>query len=97
MLVELIDDLGKPQPNLLTPDGELTAAEATIIKLRLDNEVMKHKHTEEIVEMKKNINTVLKDVQKSIAEEKERVIQDTRAACEVETIKRVDEAKMKQW
>lgn len=86
MLVETINDL-----------GTMGNTEATITNLRLENEKLRHKHAEEILEIKKNVNSILRDIQKSIIDERERVIEETRSACETETIKRIEEAKSKQW
>lgn len=86
MIIETLHDLGTSEN-----------PEATIASLKLENEVLKYRHNEELMEIKKNINTILKDIQKSIHEEREKLIDDTRMACEQETIKRVQEAKLKQW
>ncbi|KAK4880797.1 hypothetical protein RN001_008943 [Aquatica leii] len=86
MLIELLKDIGTSG----TPEAEIT-------KLKLENEELKHRHAEEILEIKKNISSVLKDMQKSLTDEKNRVVEETRTACELETVKRVEEAKSKQW
>lgn len=86
MLIETIEDLSK------TDD-----AEATILKLKLEIETLKHKHEVEMAEMQRNISTILKDIQTSIVEERNRVIEQVRAASEAEAQRRVEEAKSKQW
>ncbi|KRT80953.1 PHD finger motif containing protein [Oryctes borbonicus] len=86
MLIETLNDL-----------GSMGNVESAITSLRLENERLKHKHAEEILEIKKNVNSILRDIQKSIIDERERIIEETKAACEAETIKRVEEAKLKQW
>ncbi|XP_050306700.1 protein kinase C-binding protein 1 isoform X2 [Anthonomus grandis grandis] len=86
MLIETLEDLGKSNNH-----------EATIANLKLEIESLKHQHSIEISEIEKNTCTVLKDLQKSIVEDRERVIDETRAACEAETVRRVEEAKSKQW
>lgn len=86
MLIETLQEVGATE----TP-------EATIANLKLELESQKHKHDEEVLEIKRNINAVLKDIQKSVLEEKQRVVDETRAACEAETIRRVQETKSKQW
>lgn len=86
MLVETLEDLGKAS----NPEAKITS-------LELEIENLKHRHTLEMTEMRKNICTILKDVQKSIMEDRERIVEETRAACEAETIKRVELAKSKQW
>ncbi|KAB0797523.1 hypothetical protein PPYR_08516 [Photinus pyralis] len=86
MLVELLHEAG----TVANPEAEIT-------RLKLENEELKHKHSEEILEIKKNISSILKDMQKSLTDEKERTIEETRATCEIETLKRVEDAKSKQW
>lgn len=86
MLIETLQEIG-------TVDN----SEAMITNLKLEIETLKHRHSEETLEIKKNINNVLKDLQKSIMEERQRIVDETRANCEAETIQRVKEAKMKQW
>nr|CAI5841505.1 unnamed protein product [Callosobruchus analis] len=86
MLIETLEDLGKCQN-----------PEARIASLQLEMEALKHKHSLELSEMRNNICTILKDIQKSLAEDRDRIIDETRAACEAETIKRVELAKSKQW
>ncbi|KAF5298466.1 hypothetical protein FQR65_LT01245 [Abscondita terminalis] len=86
MLIELLKEMGTSS----NPAAEIT-------KLKLENEELKHRHAEEILEIKKNISSVLKDMQKSLSDEKNRMIEETRTACELETVKRVEEAKSKQW
>lgn len=86
MLIELLQDMGRTN----NPEAE-------IANLKLEIEQLKHKHSEELLEIKKNIGTVLKDVQKSIVDERNRVIEETRTNCEAECVKRVEEAKAKQW
>ncbi|CAH0557053.1 unnamed protein product [Brassicogethes aeneus] len=86
MLIETLDNLGQSNNQ-----------EATITSLKLEIESLKHKHEVEISEVKKNVSTVLEDIQRSIIEERDKVISETRAACEAETIKRLEETKSKQW
>lgn len=86
MLIELLQDMGNSQ----IPEAEIT-------RLKLENEELKHRHAEEILEIKKNVSTVLKDIQKSMLEEQQRLIEETRTMCEAETLKRVEDAKSKQW
>lgn len=71
--------------------------EAKIRSLELEVESLKYKHQEEMQEFKKNITIVLKDIQKSFAEEKHKIIDETRATCEAERLRSVEEAKSKQW
>ncbi|XP_060518112.1 MYND-type zinc finger-containing chromatin reader Zmynd8 [Cylas formicarius] len=86
MLIETLNDLGKSN----NPD-------ATITGLKLEIESLKHKHSIELSEIEKNMCTILKDIQKSIVDDRERIIQETREACEAETVKRIEDAKSKQW
>lgn len=86
MLIETLEDLSKSG-----------VSEATVAAMKLENETLKHKHSVEIAEIENNANTVVQDLQRSIAEEKERLVEETRAACAAETIRRVEEAKSKQW
>ncbi|KAK5646696.1 hypothetical protein RI129_005160 [Pyrocoelia pectoralis] len=86
MLIELLHEVG----TVSNPEAEIT-------RLKLENEELKCKHSEEILEIKKNISSILKDMQKSLTDEKERAIEETRSACELETLKRVEDAKSKQW
>ncbi|KAJ8933728.1 hypothetical protein NQ314_013858 [Rhamnusium bicolor] len=62
--------------------GKSANPEATITNLQMEIESLKHRHT---------------DIQKSIVEDRERIIDETRAVCEAESIKRVELAKSKQW
>ena len=86
MLTETLEDLGK-----------CDNPEAAIASLKLEVETLKHKHSIELSEIEKNMCTILKDIQRSIVEGRERIIEETRAACEMDAIKRVEEAKSKQW
>lgn len=86
LLVETLSDL----TNMSSP-------EAKIRSLELEIENLKHKHTEEMLEFRKNISTILKEIQKSIVEEKSKIVDETRAACEAERVRSVEEAKSKQW
>lgn len=51
----------------------------------------------ELAEIRRNVSIVLKDIQKSVVEERERIVNETRANCDIELSKRVEEAKSKQW
>ncbi|XP_066256343.1 uncharacterized protein Zmynd8 isoform X5 [Euwallacea similis] len=86
MLIETFEDLSKAD----NPD-------ATIVNLKLEIESLKYKHSIEISEIERNLTTALKDVQRTILEDRERIVEETRTACEAETIKKVEEAKSKQW
>lgn len=86
MLIELLQEMGQSD----NPEADIT-------RLKLENEELKHKHADEIAEIKRNISSVLKDVQKSLIDERSRVIDETRTTCEAECLKRVEEAKSKQW
>ncbi|KAJ8939929.1 hypothetical protein NQ318_007857 [Aromia moschata] len=86
MLIETLEELGKS-----------SNPEAKVVSLELEIEALKHAHNVEMSEMRKNICTILKDIQKSILEDREKIIDETRAQCEAETIKRVELAKSKQW
>lgn len=70
---------------------------ATVAVLKAEIEQLKHSHSLELLEIKKNVYSILKDIQKSIAEEQKKLVEDTRSACEVETLKRVHETKLRQW
>lgn len=86
MLIETIKELsGNELPDV------------TITNLKLEMERLKHKHQEEIVEIKRNFSTLLEDIQRSIAEEKVRIVNETKANCEANALIRVQEAKSKQW
>lgn len=87
MLTETLHDLSK---NF----GDNTA---TIATLKTEIEQLKHKHSLEIIEIKKNVYSILKDIQKNIVEEQKKIVEETRASCEAETAKRIQEAKSKQW
>lgn len=86
MLIETLEDLGRN-----------ANPEAKIISLQLEVEALKYRHNVEIQEIKKNMGTLLKDIQRSIEENRERIISEARSAWEAETIKRVELAKSKQW
>lgn len=77
--------------------GTSENAEAVITTLRLENERLRQKHADDILEIKKNVNAILRDIQKSIIDERERVIEETRTLCDLEAIRRIEEAKSKQW
>lgn len=72
-------------------------SEAKIKSLELEIEILKNKHNEELLEFRKNISTILKDIQKSIQEEKNKIVDETRSKCEAERLRSVEEAKSKQW
>ncbi|XP_063914614.1 MYND-type zinc finger-containing chromatin reader ZMYND8 isoform X2 [Zophobas morio] len=86
LLVETISDLGKSNN-----------PEATISGLKYEIEELNHKHSIELAEIRRNVSIVLKDTQKSVVEERERIINETKANCEMEMMKKVEEAKSKQW
>ncbi|XP_044268661.1 protein kinase C-binding protein 1 isoform X2 [Tribolium madens] len=86
LLVETISDIGKS-----------SNPEATISTLKYEIEELNHKHSIELSEIRRNVSIVLKDIQKSVVEERERIINETKANCEMEMMKRVEEAKSKQW
>ncbi|KAK9879448.1 hypothetical protein WA026_006518 [Henosepilachna vigintioctopunctata] len=86
MLIEMLEDLGKANN-----------PEATISTLKHEIETLQHKHAVEMMDIRKNVCTILKDIQGSIAEERERIIDETRSACELEALRRIEEAKSKQW
>ncbi|XP_057668394.1 uncharacterized protein LOC130901213 isoform X1 [Diorhabda carinulata] len=86
MLIESLGDLAKTNN-----------PEATILSLKLEIETIKHRHSVEMAEIRKNMCSILKDVQRSIIEERTKIIDETRASCEAETIRRVEAAKSKQW
>lgn len=86
MLIETLEDLGKT-----------SNPEATIANLKLEIETLRHRHAIELSEIEKNMCLILKDVQRSIVEDRDRLIEQTRAVCETEAIKRIEEAKSKQW
>lgn len=87
MLVETINELSKSPE---TP-------EITITNLKLEIEKLKHKHEEELAEIKKNVTNILEDLQKSFKEEKQRIVNETKATCESDAVRRVHEAKSRQW
>lgn len=87
MLIETLEDLGKGGSN----------HEMRIASLQMEIEALKHKHNVEIQEIKKNMGTLLKDIQRSIEENRERLLAEARTNWEAETIKRVELAKSKQW
>lgn len=87
MLTETLQDIS-------TSFGENAA---TVAVLKAEIEQLKHKHSLEIIEIKKNVYSILKDIQKSIAEEQKKIVEETRAACEAEAVRRVQETKSKQW
>lgn len=86
MLVEMLEDLGKVN----NPEG-------TIASLKHEIETLQQKHASEMMDIRKNVCTILKDIQGSIVEEREKLIDETRSACEVEALRRIEEAKSKQW
>ncbi|XP_044751048.1 protein kinase C-binding protein 1-like isoform X2 [Coccinella septempunctata] len=86
MLVEMLEDLGK-----------VNNPEATIASLKHEIETLQQKHAAEMMDIRKNVCTILKDIQGSIVEERERLIDETRSACEIEALRRIEEAKSKQW
>ncbi|KAG5896812.1 hypothetical protein JTB14_032054 [Gonioctena quinquepunctata] len=86
MLIETLEEMGRS-----------ANPEAKIISLQMELETQRHRHDLEITELRKNICIILKDIQKAVLDEREKVIDETRAACEAEAIKRVELAKSKQW
>ncbi|XP_017783815.1 PREDICTED: protein kinase C-binding protein 1 isoform X2 [Nicrophorus vespilloides] len=86
MLIETLSDVSK-----------VDNPEASIASLKLEIETLKHKHSEALLEVKKNSHTVIQDMQRSLQEEREKIIQETKSSCEHEALRRVEEAKLKQW
>ncbi|XP_045471324.1 protein kinase C-binding protein 1 isoform X2 [Harmonia axyridis] len=86
MLIEMLEDLGKTNNT-----------EATIASLKHEIETLQQRHAAEMMDIRKNVCTILKDIQGSIVEERERLIDETRSACEIEALRRIEEAKSKQW
>lgn len=70
---------------------------ATVAVLKAEIEQLKHNHSIEILEMKKNVFSILKDTHKSILEDQRKLVEETRATCEAEAVRRVHETKMKTW
>ena len=87
-MLELIQEMGV---------SENRSLEETVTSLRLENEQLKHKHSEEILELKKNVHTILQDIKKSIENDKEKNLEDMKKNTESEINKRVEETKQKQW
>lgn len=86
LLTETLNDFGKTD-----------SSEATITSLKLEIETLKHDHNIELNEMKKNITTILKDIQKTVIEDREKIMNEMKIKYEQDAVKRVDDAKSKQW
>lgn len=82
---------------LLREMGTSANPEAEIAKLKQEMEELKYRHAEEMLELKRNIHSILRDMQKSFADARGRIVDETRTICEADAVKRVEEAKSKQW
>nr|XP_022900854.1 protein kinase C-binding protein 1 isoform X2 [Onthophagus taurus] len=79
-----------------TSDSSSTVeAEIALLKLELEN--LKQQHSMEILEMKQNLQTILKEVHRNFTEERQRAVDETRRECELDAQKRIEDAKSKQW
>lgn len=82
---------------LLREMGTSANPEAEIAKLKQEMEELRYRHAEEMLELKRNIHSILRDMQKSFADARGRIVDETRTICEADAVKRVEEAKSKQW
>ncbi|XP_050514838.1 protein kinase C-binding protein 1 isoform X2 [Diabrotica virgifera virgifera] len=86
MLIETLEDFGKA-----------AHPEAKITSLQLEMEALKHRHEQEMTEVRNAMANILQNVQKRVMEERTIIIDKTKAECEAEAIRRVEAAKLKQW
>lgn len=68
MLTETLKDVSK----------DMGYTPATVLLLKQEIEQLKHQHAVEITEIKKNVCTILKDIQQSVAEERKKLAEDTK-------------------
>merc|ERR1711936_930656 len=71
--------------------------EATIKGLQLELEKMQWRHNQEMVEMKQNVDMMLKDMKTNLEKETQRSIEQIKKQSEAEKQKAVSETKKKQW
>ena len=71
--------------------------EATIKGLQLELEKMQWRHSQEMVEMKQSVDTMLKDMKTSLEKETQRTVDNIKKQAEVEKQKAITETKKKQW
>jgi len=71
--------------------------EATIKGLQLEMEKMQWRHTQEISEMKQNVDVMLKDMKSNLERETQRTIENIKKQTEAEKQKIITETKKKQW
>ena len=71
--------------------------EATIKGLQLELEKMQWRHSQEMVEMKQSVDTMLKDMKTSLEKETQRTVDNIKKQAEAEKQKAITETKKKQW
>ena len=71
--------------------------EATIKGLQLELEKMQWRHSQEMAEMKQNVDMMLKDMKTNLEKETQRSIEQIKKQSEAEKQKAVSETKKKQW
>ena len=71
--------------------------EATIKGLQLEMEKMQWRHTQEMSEMKQNVDIMLKDMKSNLEKETQRTVDSLKKQAEVEKQKAITETKKKQW
>jgi len=71
--------------------------EATITGLKLEMEKMAWRHSQEMAEMKQQVDIMVKDMKSSLEKEQQRCIEQVKKQAEVEKQKAVIETKKKQW
>ncbi|CAG9771154.1 unnamed protein product [Ceutorhynchus assimilis] len=81
--------------------AERGSLESLVASQKLELQQMKYQHQVDMMEFEKNVATVLKDVQKSIADDREKMLEEARKQWAIETTRQVEEArkesKSKQW
>lgn len=65
--------------------------------LQLENERLRAEHASEIEKLRTNTDQILREMQRSLENEKVRLVAETRQQCVAERIRSVEETKKKQW
>ena len=71
--------------------------EATIKGLQLELEKMQWRHSQEMVEMKQSVDSMMKDMKTSLEKETLRTVENLKKQAESEKQKAITETKKKQW
>lgn len=80
-----------------TTNAPGSSLEARNKLLQLENERLRSEHAAEIEKLRTNTDQILREMQRSLENEKTRLVAETRQQCVAERIRSVEETKKKQW